>query len=44
MSNKPNIELLARVLSEILSDKHGVDVTIEAVPIVREDGKAGASA
>lgn len=39
---EPSIELLAKVLSEIFSEKHGVDVTIEAVP--KEKSKNGGAA
>lgn len=45
--SRPNIDLIARVLSEILSDKHGVDVSIQFVPNdpePREAEKAGATA
>lgn len=32
MQNQPNISRLADVLGEILSDKHGVDVSITMTP------------
>lgn len=44
MQNKPNIDRITRVLSEILSDKHGVKVTIEAVPLKPERKETGESA
>ena len=32
MQNQPNISRLAEVLGEILSDKHGVEVSITMTP------------
>lgn len=31
MTNRLNVDRLAQVLAEILSDKHGLTVTVEAV-------------
>ena len=32
MSNRPNIDRIVKVLSEILSDKYNANITIEAIP------------
>lgn len=39
MQNKPSADLIARVLSEILSDKHSMSVSVEAVPVNPESRK-----
>ena len=48
MQNRPSIDRITRALSEILSDKHGLSVLIEAVPINEDrsprDREEGASA
>ena len=44
--SKLNIERLAQVMSEILSDKYGAEVTIQYVPLETDpqDEPAGATA
>lgn len=38
MANRLNIDLFARVMSEILSEKHGLVVNIQAAPKGPGDG------
>lgn len=46
MSSRLNVDLLTKTLSEILSDKHGLSVSIKALPKdkTEEDREKGAEA